>query len=59
MIIVKNSKVKMEIAPFFRSLPRNELGEAIQLLTGYNTLGRLLAKVKALDQEMDCRLCGE
>ena len=52
-------KVKREVTPFFKCLPRNELGMAIQLLTGHNNLGRHQAKVQALEQVVDCRLCGE
>ena len=52
-------KLKREVAPFFKRLPRNELGKVIQFLTGHNTLGRHHAKVKTPDWGTDCRLCGE
>ena len=51
--------LREDFVPFMRSLNREELGKAIQYLTGHNSLRRHLVKIKGPEPDSDCRLCGE
>ena len=44
---------------YFRTLPRADLGKAIQLLTGHNGMRRHTAKFSKDQTGVECRLCGE
>ena len=44
---------------YFRNLPRNDLGMALQLLTGHNGMKRHSSKTGGDRDDVDCRLCGD
>ena len=50
---------KPDLTSYFRGLTRQELGKAIQFITGHNSLLRHEAKLNKEIAQPDCRLCGQ